>query len=143
MRRDKFEGEECEEALVKFRSVMGQILGTVEPLPMDSLNAMRSRFPDESERYEVEIVIGHMGSLLSGTTESSTPIRPLHAPFRDFLVNVSKVQRDLALVSPQVVEHGLSFNICNLKSSYIPNSEDPELRGRVEKCISPHLSYAC
>ncbi|KAG2343552.1 WD40 repeat-like protein [Suillus weaverae] len=153
MQRDKFDGEEYEEALTKFCSVMGQILSTVEPLPMDSLNAMRSRFPDESERYKVEIVVGYMGSLLSGTTNSSTPIRPIHASFRDFLtdqlhsgeffVNVSKIQRDLAFASLRVMEHELSFNICDLKSSYLPNSEDPGLRERVEKCILPHLSYAC
>jgi hypothetical protein len=41
------------------------------------------------------------------------------------------------------MEHGLSFNMCDLKSSYLPNSKDPGLRERVEKCISPHLSYAC
>jgi hypothetical protein len=41
------------------------------------------------------------------------------------------------------MEHGLSFNMCDLKSSYLPNSEDPGLRERVEKCILPHLSYAC
>jgi hypothetical protein len=94
-----------------------------------------------------------MGSLLSGTTNSSTPIRPLHASFRDFLtdqshsgeffVDLSKVQHGLAFASLQVIKHGLSFNICDLKSSYLPNSKDPGLRERVEKCISPHLSYAC
>ncbi|KIK37359.1 hypothetical protein CY34DRAFT_810405, partial [Suillus luteus UH-Slu-Lm8-n1] len=137
--------------LATFHSVMGQILGTAEPLSLNSLNAMRSHF--ESDRYEVEVMVDHMGSLLSGTTNSSTPIRPLHASFRDFLtdqshsgeffVDVSKVQRDLAFASLRVMQKELSFNICDLKSSYLPNSEDPGLRERVERCISPHLSYAC
>jgi hypothetical protein len=132
---------------------MGQILGASEPLPLESLNAMRRHFPDKSEHYEVQVMVEHMGSLLSGTTNSSTPIRPLHASFRDFLtdqsysgeffVDISKVQHDLAFASLRVMEHGLSFNICDLKSSYLPNSEDPGLRERVKKCISPHLSYAC
>ncbi|KAG2067891.1 hypothetical protein BDR04DRAFT_825325 [Suillus decipiens] len=39
------------------------------------------------------------------------------------------------------VEDDLRFNICVLKSSYLPNNEDPELQERVQKCISPHLSY--
>lgn len=109
MRRDRFKGGEYEEALTKFYSVMGQILGMVEPLPMDSLNAMRSRFADVGEHYNVEIVVGHMGSLFSGTTEPSIPIRPLHASFRDFLtdqshsgeffVDASKGQQDLAFAS--------------------------------------------
>lgn len=89
MRRDRFEGGEYEEALTKFCSVMGQILGMVEPLLMDSLNAMRSRFADVGEHHNVEIVVGHMGSLLSGTTEPSIPIQPLHASFHDFLTDQS------------------------------------------------------
>jgi hypothetical protein len=139
--------------LARFRSVMSQILGAAEPLSLESLNVMRSYFPDTSEHYEVQVMIEHMGSLLSGTTNSSTPIRLLHGSFRDFLTNqsysgeffvdVSKVQRDLAFASLRVMEHGLSFNICDLKSSYLPNSEDPGLRERAEKCIPPHLSYAC
>jgi hypothetical protein len=101
----------------------------------------------------VEDIVEHMGSLLSGTTNSSTPIRPLHASFRDFLtdqshsgdffVDVSKVQHDLAFASLRVMEHGLSFNMCDLKSSYLPNSKDPGLRERVETRIPLHLSYAC
>jgi len=154
MRKDKHADRELQKTqLATFRSVMGQILGTAEPLSLDSLNAMRSHFLDENERYAVEDIVEHMGSLLSGTTNSSTPIRPLHASFRDFLtdqshsgdffVDVSKVQHDLAFASLRVMERGLSFNMCDLKSSYLANSKDPGLRERVEKCIPPHLSYAC
>jgi hypothetical protein len=133
--------------------VMGQILGTAEPIPLASLNAMRRHFPDERDHYEVEVVVKGLGSLLGGTTNSSTPIRPLHASFRDFLtdrecsgeffVDVSKVQRDLSFASLRAMEHGLFFNMCDLKSSYLPNSKDLGLRERVEKCVLPHLSYAC
>jgi hypothetical protein len=140
-------------ALASFRSVMGQILGTAEPIPLLSLNAMRRHFPDQCDRYQVEVVVNSLGPLLSGTTDSSTPIRPLHASFRDFLtdrecsgeffVDVSKAQRDLAFASLRVMQQELSFNICGLKSSYLPNSKDPGLRERVEHYISPHLSYAC
>jgi hypothetical protein len=88
--------------LAKFSSVMGQIFGTAEPIPLNSLNAMQKHFPDESERYEVKDIVERVGSLPNGTTKPSTPIRPLHASFRDFLtdqsrrgdffVNISKVQ---------------------------------------------------
>jgi hypothetical protein len=140
-------------ALARFRSVMEQILATTEPLPLASLNAMRRHFPDAAERGEVEVVVKSMGSLLSGTTTQHSPIRLLHASFREFLtdpecsgeffIDVTRVQRSLAFASLGVMEHGLFFNICDLKSSYFPNSEDPELPYRVEKCIPPHLSYAC
>jgi hypothetical protein len=140
-------------ALARFRSVMGQILGTAEPLPVASLNAMRRHFPTQEDIFDVELVVKSMGSLLSGTTNPDSPIRPLHASFHDFLtdkpssgeffIDLSKAQHDLAFASLRVMEHGLRFNICDLKSSYLPNSKDPELQERVQKCISPHLSYSC
>ena len=133
--------------------MMGQILDSAEPLPLDALNFMRSCFPDQREHYKVEDIVGHMGYLLSGTANSYTPIQPLHASFHDFLtdksfsgnffVEVSKVQCDLAFASLRVMEHKLRFNICDLKSSYIPNSEDFGLEERVKRCIPPHLSYSC
>ncbi|KAG1823189.1 hypothetical protein EV424DRAFT_770465 [Suillus variegatus] len=104
--------------LAMFRSMMGQILGTAEPLPLNSLNTMLSYFPDESERYKVEATVEHMGSLLGGATDPSTPIRPVHAYFRDFLtdqshsrgffVDVPKVQRHLAFASLGVMKHSIS-----------------------------------
>ncbi|KIK33197.1 hypothetical protein CY34DRAFT_66416, partial [Suillus luteus UH-Slu-Lm8-n1] len=141
------------EAVAAFRSVMGQILATNEPLPLDSLKAMRRHFPEDHDHYEVDAVINHMGPLLSGTTDSSIPIRPLHATFQEFLRDESSSgdffvekteaqQRDLAFASLRVMKHGLRFNICDLKSSYLPNCEDPGLQERVQKCILPHLSYS-
>jgi hypothetical protein len=139
-------------AIAKFRSVMGQIFGTMEPLPLHSLNTMRQYFPKESDRYNVDIIVESMGSLLSGTANSCTPIRPLHASFREFLtdpecsgvffVDMSKVQRDLAFSSLRVMEENLRFNICDLTSSYLPNREDPQLPERVERCIPTYLAYA-
>jgi hypothetical protein len=139
--------------LGRFRSVIGQIIGTAEPLPLDALNAMRSHFPDSGDRlYKTEVVVNSMGSLLSGITNSRTPIR-LHASFRDFLTNkncssdffvdMAKAHRNLAFASLQVMEKELQFNVCHLTSSYIPNCKDLELRKGVEKYISPHLSYSC
>jgi hypothetical protein len=37
---------------------------------------------------------------------------------------MSKVQRDLAFASLRVMERDLRFNICDMKSSYLPNSEN-------------------
>ncbi|KIK31627.1 hypothetical protein CY34DRAFT_261704, partial [Suillus luteus UH-Slu-Lm8-n1] len=142
-------------ALARFRSVMGQILGTAEPLPLKSLNAMRRHFPTPEDNFEVELVVKSMGSLLSGTTNPDSPIRPLHASFHDFLtdnvssgeffmdeIELSKAQHNLAFASLRVMKDDLRFNICDLKSSYLPNSEDPGLQERVKKCILPHLSYS-
>ncbi|KAG6325846.1 hypothetical protein ID866_13242 [Astraeus odoratus] len=58
-------------ALKRFWSVMQQVLSLLEPLTMDALNAMRSVFPEEKDHYEVDIILGFMGSLLSGVTNQS------------------------------------------------------------------------
>ncbi|KAG6326767.1 hypothetical protein ID866_12323 [Astraeus odoratus] len=50
----------------RFRSVMRQILAMKEPLCMDSLAAMRLKFPREEDRYDVKLVLRLMGALLSG-----------------------------------------------------------------------------
>lgn len=138
--------------LARFRSVMGQILGTAEPLPLASLNVMRHHFPKQEDHFDVKLMVKCMGPLLSGTINPDSPIRPLHASFRDFLmdqpcsgeffIDMSEAQRDLAFASLRVMEHGLRFNICDLKSSYLPNSSDPGLQDRVQGCILPHLSYS-
>jgi hypothetical protein len=80
-------GEFQQMQLAWFRSVMGQILGVTEALPINSMNAMRRHFPDEVDHYNVDVVVTRVGVLLSGTSNSYTPIKPLHASFREFLTN--------------------------------------------------------
>jgi hypothetical protein len=118
--------------LTRFCSVMTQISGTLEPLPLASLCSMRQHFPEDNSDV-ITAIVKPMGALLSGTTDASSVVRPLHASFPDFLTNkkrsgeffvdTSRVQKDLASASLAVMEHGLQFNICKLNSSYLPNSK--------------------
>jgi len=140
-------------AIAAFRSVMGQIIASLEPLSLSALNAMRLHFPSGYGSFTVEEVIGQLGSLLTGTADSQTSVRPLHASFYDFLtdksrsnkfyVDTSLVQSGLAFASMGVMEHGLCFNICSLESSYLPNSAVLDLSERVKKFIPSQLSYSC
>ena len=78
-----------------------------------------------------------MGALLSGTTDSSVMIQPLHASFSEFLtdkdrsgeffIDLSYIHKDLAGASLGVMQDGLKFNICQLSTSYLPNSKIPDL----------------
>ena len=139
--------------LVMFRSVMRQILWLKEPLSIGTLNFIRYRFPQEDDRYSVGDILNLMASLLSGTSDTSTPIRPLHASFYDFLLNEmrsgvffipeSNVHHDLTLALLSIMQTGLRFNICGLETSYLPNSEVVDLEKRVEKNIPSYLLYAC
>ncbi|KAG6330197.1 hypothetical protein ID866_8892 [Astraeus odoratus] len=124
-------------ALERFRSVMQQVLSLLEPLTMDALNAMRSVFPDEQDRYEVNIILGFMGSLLSGVTDQSTTVlvRPLHSSFYDFLTDVSRsgayfaggvnMHSNLTCASLHTLKNELCFNICKLEKDQGQHSFPP------------------
>jgi len=144
---------DSQDARVQFRSVMRQILYTVEPLSIGSLNAIRQHFQSDKEPADVEEILEFMAALLSGTTDQTNPVRPLHASFYDFLtdpmrsgtfhVDKAEAELNLALASIRVMRKGLKFNICGLESSYLRNSNVGNLEERVKACIPPHLSYAC
>ncbi|KAG6329632.1 hypothetical protein ID866_9457 [Astraeus odoratus] len=142
-------------ALERFRSMMQQLLSVLQPLTMHALGAMRSVFPDAKDRYQVDIILGFMGSLLSGVADQSAPglVRPLHASFYDFLTEQSRsgiyfvgevdMHRNLACASLHILQRDLCFNICKLKSSYLCNSEVVDMEERIKDKIPPHLSYSC
>ncbi|KAG2747110.1 WD40 repeat-like protein [Suillus brevipes Sb2] len=146
---------EHREAIPVFCSVMGQILASLEPLPMPALKVMRLHFPDGRSHYDVEDVIRSLGSLVTSVTDPQTPIRPLHASFYDFLTDKSRshdffvdrslVHSDLAFASLRVMDskRGLRFNICSLENSYLLNSSVPDLEKRVKDSIPAQLSYSC
>ncbi|PPQ72843.1 hypothetical protein CVT26_003476 [Gymnopilus dilepis] len=140
-------------ALARFRSVMAQIIITREPLPLQSLTTMRGFFSDSDVRsIKIDTVIRPMGALLSGTRGSSA-VRPLHTSFLDFLLNkeqsgnffidTSNIHHDLAFSCLGIMGGSLRFNICNLPSSYLANSEVRDLDKQIDENISPELSYAC
>jgi hypothetical protein len=140
--------------LARFRSVMAQIIGTAEPLPLESVRSMRRYFASQDlQKIDVDVIIKPLGALLSGTTDSSRPIRPLHASFPEFLCNQSRsgefftdmscIHDELAFACLGVMEDELRFNICKLPSSYVPNSEVRDLAERREENITSQLSYSC
>ena len=141
------------DVLDMFRSVMRQILWTKEPLSIRALDYIRDRFPREDDHYPVGDVLRSMASLLSGTNEISTPVRPLHTSFYDFLLDEKRsgqffiqqgnVHHDLALALLSVMQAGLCFNICGLETSYLPNSKVMDLEKKVEQNIPSYLLYAC
>ena len=136
-----------------FRSVMRQILWLKQPLPISALDFMRDRFPREDDRYPVGFILNFMASLLAGVSEVSTPVRPLHASFYDFLLDEKRSRKffiqqgdahhDLAVASLSVMQTGLHFNICKLETSYISNLEVADMEKRVKENIPPHLLYSC
>ncbi|KIO01892.1 hypothetical protein M404DRAFT_28400 [Pisolithus tinctorius Marx 270] len=141
-----------ETALTQFRSVMQQIILTLEPLHMDALCKMRSHFSANEDRHDMVAILESMSLLLSGVTDRSSPVRPLHASFYDFLIDPARSQTyfvgepnmyNLAFASMRILSNDLRFNICGLESSYFSNSEVVDLEERINENILPHLSYSC
>jgi NACHT domain len=153
-----------------FRSVMGQIITSFEPLSIHSLTTLRRHTPalssdnnnndvndddDDDDGSAVLILLHCLGSLLSNVNSSdqNLPIIPLHTSFRDFLTNKAKsgdfcvdlrdAHHQLAHSCLGLLLSSLKFNICNLATSYLANEDVADLQSRVDKHIPPALSYAC
>ncbi len=140
-----------------FRSVMGQLIAAFEPLSIRSLIALRQHasIGDDSDPESVRRLLHRLSSLLSnvGSSDHNLPVVPLHTSFRDFLTNKEKSgdfyvdfrhsHRHLAHSCLGLVLHKLKFNICNLESSYLSNSDVQDLKSRIAEYIPPALLYAC
>ncbi|KIN97133.1 hypothetical protein M404DRAFT_37720, partial [Pisolithus tinctorius Marx 270] len=140
-----------ETTLTQFHSVMQQIMSAPEPLHLNTLNKMRGHFPDKEDHYDVIAILECMAPLLGGITDRSSPVRPLHASFYDFLMDRSRSGvyftdmpdgKDLAFATLQILRDELQFNICGLESSYLANAKVPDLSKRIKENIPHHLSYS-
>ncbi|KAB5591103.1 Vegetative incompatibility protein HET-E-1 [Ceratobasidium theobromae] len=86
-------------------------------------------------------------------SEDSNIVSTLHASFPDFMFTPERSGKYFCVVNAhsqllaqqcfKVMKAGLRFNICNLGSSLVPDSEVLDLKARIQNNISPTLSYAC
>jgi hypothetical protein len=60
-----------------------------------------------------------------------------------FYVDLGEAHRQLAHACLGLMLDNLKFNICELESSYLANSDVPDLESRICKYIPDALSYAC
>ena len=147
---------ESPEAHGIFRSVMGQLLAAVQPFSIESLITLR-HYASKDDPDDSELVLGilsYLGPLLSNVTSSdrTQPIVPLHTSFYDFLTNkksgvfhvdLDDAHHQLAHSCVGLMLDKLKFNICELESSYLANSDVPDVESRISKYIPPALSYSC
>jgi hypothetical protein len=136
----------------RYGTVMGHILAAFEPLSMQSLDDLlvssRALQPGD-----VNIVIGRLGALLSGTDRSHRVVRPLHISFRDFLIDKNRSfqfaveyspMQDVAFLegSLATLNKQLAFNMCRLKTSYNLNGAYSNLQSDLINKTSATLVYA-
>jgi NACHT domain len=148
-----------QEARDLFRSVVGQLITSIEPLTIRSLIPLQQHaYDDKDSDAAVTGILTRLGSLLSNVNSSdkNLPIIPLHTSFRDFLTNKNKsgdfyvgvhdAHDQLAhsclnlLLDPH---DGLKFNICKLETSYLANDDVEDLSTCIDQHIQPALLYAC
>jgi hypothetical protein len=158
--KDVLEGYfDIKEARDLFRSIVGQLITSIEPLSTRSLIILRQHASyDEDSNAAVTGILSLLGSLLSNVNSSndSLPIIPLHTSFRDFLTNKDKSGNFFVRVRDahhQLADSclnllldpvdGLKFNICKLETSYLANDDVEDLDTRVDEHIPPALLYAC
>ncbi|KAG9312791.1 hypothetical protein JVU11DRAFT_6205 [Chiua virens] len=136
----------------RFQAVMSIILALREPLSLSSLLALRP-FNSVSDT-KVRAILRPMASLLDGVLEDDKPIRPLHASFRDFLLDQNRSLTHHVPIPPHhslllgrallaCMQKMLRFNICDLNDTPRRNSDVPNLLSRVNTAIPHHLSYSC
>src|SRR6266481_1695975 len=138
-----------------FRSAVGPLITSIEPLSIRSLITLRHGTLDKDHDDAITGLLNRLGSLLSNVNSSdkSLPIIPLHTSFRDFVTNEDKsgnfyvdvgdAHHQLALSCLDLLLNCLKFNICDLETSYLANSDVKDIYTRVHRRIPPALLYAC
>jgi AAA ATPase domain len=160
--KDVLEGNfNDQEARDLFRSIVGQLITSIEPLTIRSLVTLRQHGShDEDSDAAVAGILSGLGSLLNNVNspDDNLPIIPHHTSFRDFLtikdksgdfyVGVRDAHHQLThsclnLLLDSNPLGGLKFNICKLETSYLANDDIEDLDTRVDQHIPPALLYAC
>ncbi|KZP17818.1 WD40 repeat-like protein [Athelia psychrophila] len=143
-----------DEAVPRFKHVLGGILAAKEPLPMTSHSAIQQSEGEEEDI--VSMIVGPLGSLLHGVDQDESPqvsIRARHTSFFDFLidekrskgffVDATKQDQNLVLGCLRIMKKELRFNICRLETSHLRNADVHDLPTLVQTHITSHLLYAC
>ncbi|KAB5589208.1 hypothetical protein CTheo_7351 [Ceratobasidium theobromae] len=141
---DEFESIEADDV----RSVLRTVLCVQEPVDIETLAILAG--VDNTER--ALSALQPLRSVLH-FSDSSGLVSTLHASFPDFMFdsersgeyfcNAAEHNGLLARRCFGLMEDLLRFNICNLESSFIPDTQVIGLKSRIDKAISPTLFYAC
>ncbi|KAF8320950.1 hypothetical protein DL93DRAFT_2107614, partial [Clavulina sp. PMI_390] len=154
-------GHSKSQDLELLRLLLGVLVAARRPLSLTAvlqlLHVHFSQYGDvEDVKEDAVVYFGLLSSLLTGirVASASTPLLPLHASFFDFIqdsnssyyVDVGQAHSVLIESCLAVMLHGerrLQFNICNLSTSFLPNSSVPGLASLIQDKIGEALTYAC
>ncbi|KAJ3995205.1 WD40 repeat-like protein [Lentinula boryana] len=140
-----------EDAMTGYRLIMSQVLAAFEPLSQATLQRLQT---EDDDRDTVSSVLSFLGSLFTGISNlDNTQVRPVHTSVLDFLLDEKRSKKFrvdlqqghelLAKGSFHVMFRDLHFNMGNLESSYVMNSEIKDLETKLSNTLTPELIYAC
>ncbi|KZP30866.1 WD40 repeat-like protein [Athelia psychrophila] len=141
--------EPTETSTQNFLRILGAIVVGRVPLTDDAIVEILGLEQAKSCR----LVLRKLACLLHWS--EGLPIRTLHASFADYLtdarrcgdqpwfIDQRKHHTNFAIGCLHAMKRLLRFNICRLETSYLKNSDVPDLSQRVQKCVPRGLAYAC
>ena len=136
-----------EEFYPRLRSVLGGVLLTFNPLPIQALSTLLGR-------SDVSTALRFLHSLLLVPHGKADPIRIFHKSFPDFLTDSKRCEDERFFINPSVHHQEILFlcfslmgeklkrNICNL-DNYATLSEVEDISARRREHIGDALEYAC
>ncbi|KAH7332908.1 WD40-repeat-containing domain protein [Rhizoctonia solani] len=144
LKNDKLEPDEAR----RMQLVLWTTICLREPVDMDTLTALVGT----GEKKHIIAALKPLRSVLH-VSETSGMISTLHASFSDYILSWGRANgffcdretHNLALAAKcfNIMRANLRFNICNLASSFVPDSAVPGLEERITANISTPLFYAC
>ncbi|KAB5588635.1 Vegetative incompatibility protein HET-E-1 [Ceratobasidium theobromae] len=118
-----------------------------EPIPVETMAALV-----ESDEDQTLAALEPFRSVLH-VSDHTGLVSTLHASFPDYILSQTRSGEffcDMRTHSQllgrrclEIMKGQLRFNICNLPSSFLPDSDVPDLDARIEMNISSSLSYTC
>ncbi|KIM20496.1 hypothetical protein M408DRAFT_81933 [Serendipita vermifera MAFF 305830] len=69
-------------------------------------------------------------------------VDPIKCP-ATFLIDPKRENQSFTIACLRKMKNGLRFNICDLETSYLRNSDIPNIAARVKEHIPPELAYSC
>ncbi|KDN39301.1 hypothetical protein RSAG8_08936, partial [Rhizoctonia solani AG-8 WAC10335] len=131
----------------RMQNVLWTVVCAREPMTVATIALLASL--DEGQ---VWVALQSLRSVVH-VPEDNSLISTLHASFPEYMLdksrskrfycNESKSNETLAYHCFEVMKSKLKFNICEHENSYLTDDQVEDLEGRVARCISPSLSYAC
>ncbi|KAJ7757924.1 hypothetical protein B0H16DRAFT_1314211 [Mycena metata] len=142
-------GRQAQRAHVRTMKILSTILLLLKPLDCQSLADLL-----ELDKSVVLGILHPLSAVIHVSDAPGTTIRIIHLSFREFMISYVQVarpeilcgtddqQRTLVFTLMKVLDTHLKFNICDLPTSYLQNSNMPDFQWRLDNYIPSHIRYA-